>query len=274
MDAIILIRGGGDLASGLALRLRRTGFCPVIIELPQPLCVRRTVSFAEAVYAGQITIEGITGRLIHSPLEIPACLAQGEIPVLVDPAASLLNEPGLPLLVLVDARLAKMPPPVGYLQAAPLVIGVGPGFTAGVDCHAVIETQRGHRMGRVYWQGPASTDSGQPDGDPRRVLRAPCTGALTGYVEIGKHVEAGERIASISTGGRPGGALPEPVQAPFRGVLRGLIHPGLRVVAGMKIGDVDPRDDPSACWLVSDKALAVGGGVLEAILSRADIARR
>jgi xanthine dehydrogenase accessory factor len=145
----------------------------------------------------------------------------------------------------------------------PLHIGLGPGFTAGENCHAVIETRRSHTLGRVYWSGSAQPDSGQPEGDPRRVLRAPMDGTLIQHVQIGDHVKEGQLIAELqsSTEDRQW-----KIESPFAGTLRGLIHPSVEVTAGMKIGDIDPRDDPSACQLVSDKALAIGGGVLEAVM--------
>ena len=248
------MRGGGDLASGVALRLRHAGYNLIITELPQPLAVRRTVSFAEAVYAGRITVEDVHARLANSAEEAFALASQGLIAVLVDPPASILNEGRFSALV--DARLTKQPPDTNR-SSAPLTIGLGPGFIAGENVHAVVETQRGHTLGRVYWHGSASADSGQPEGDPRRVLRAPAAGVLLARVEIGTHVETGQVIAEIAG---------QPIVAPFKGVLRGLIHPGIQVPAGMKIGDVDPRDNPAYCFLVSDKALSIGGGVLEALL--------
>ncbi len=257
---MILLRGGGDLASGVALRLHRVGLPVVIIELPQPLAVRRTVSFAEAVYAGACTVEGVTARLV-SPDQLQVALEAGNIPVLVDPSASVLANAFVTSprkTVVVDARLTKQPPEP--LPVRPLLhIGLGPGFAAGENCDAVIETRRSHTLGRVFWSGAPQSDSGQPEGDPRRVLRAPEEGIVTGRAQIGDVVEEGETVAVISD--------QYSVISPFRGVVRGLIHDGLHVPKGMKIGDVDPRGDPSACYLVSDKALAVGGGVLEAILS-------
>jgi xanthine dehydrogenase accessory factor len=151
-----------------------------------------------------------------------------------------------------------------------LHIGLGPGFTAGSDCHAVIETHRSHTLSRVYWTGMTQPDSGEPEGDPRRVLRAPSNGVITGYKKIAEHVEAGEEIAIISEA--KGGQYS--VVSPFTGTLRGLIRDGSQVAKGMKIGDIDARDDISACYLVSDKALAIGGGVLEAILSKAEIRKQ
>jgi xanthine dehydrogenase accessory factor len=266
---LILLRGGGDLASGVALRLHRVGFPIVILELPQPLAVRRTVSFAEAVYEGACTVEGVTARLV-SPDQLQAALEAGNIPVLVDPTAGILNNAFVTSprkTVVVDARLTKQPPEP--LPVRPLLhIGLGPGFRAGENCDAVIETRRSHTLGRVFWSGAPQPDSGQPEGDPRRVLRAPVDGIVTGKVRIGDRVEEGEIVAAIDNGQQTTDhTRSSVVRSPFRGVVRGLIHDGLSVAKGMKIGDVDPRGDPSACHLVSDKALAVGGGVLEAILS-------
>jgi len=255
----ILIRGGGDLASGVALRLRRAGFHVIIAELPNPLAVRRLVSFSEAVYAGQITVEGLTGRRVESPTEAFDLAEQGLIPVLVDPETAILKHGHFP--VLIDARLLKHTADTD-ITSAPLVIGLGPGFTVGENCHAVIETNRGHTLGRVYWTGSASADTGLPEGDPRRILRAPADGILSGYVQIGDHVSGGQLIAEV--GGKK-------VIAPLKGVLRGLIRPGVALPKGMKIGDIDQRDDPSYCFMVSDKALSVGGGVLEALLSKPEI---
>ena len=271
MASIILFRGGGDLATGVAIRLIRSGLRVVVTELSQPLAVRRTVSFAEAVYAGDVTIEGITARCIPDPtdsLRILTILGKQQIPVLVDPDCA--SGRALYPAVIVDGRMTKRPPePIGYSPV--LYIGLGPGFVAGENCQAVIETRRGQTLGRVYWRGGPDTDTGAPEGDPARVLRAPCDGVVIGHKQIGEHCEEGELIAEIqlSIENRK-----SKIESPFRGVLRGLIHPGLTVTRGMKIGDVDPRDDPRLCQMVSDKALAVGGGVLEAILSRPELRSR
>lgn len=270
MGGLILIRGGGDLASGAALRLRRAGMVVLISELEQPLVVRRRVSFAEAVYAGETSVEGITARRVEGVKGAWKALAAGEIPVLVDPTAGLSLE--LKPLALVDGRMIKRPPEIGR-EAAELVIGLGPGFIGGVNCHAVIETQRGHYLGRVIWDGTAEADTGVPeslndkstDNTGERVLRAPAEGILQTNAEIGDHLEPGQKLAEVAG---------QPVIAPFRGVLRGLAHPGLFVKEGTKIADIDPRDDPAYCFLVSDKSLAVGGGVLEALLYKPAMRRR
>jgi xanthine dehydrogenase accessory factor len=256
---LILVRGGGDLASGVALRLYRAGLQLVISELAQPLAVRRAVSFAEAVYDGQQTVEGVTARLVKGD-QLAAAVDAGEIPVIIDPDASILS--AFPFLAVIDARLTKQSP-TPLPTSVPLHIGLGPGFHAGRDCHAVIETRRSHTLGRVYWEGTTQADSGQPDGDPRRVLRATADGIFSARVKIGEHVEAGEQIATIDGG--------HPVVSELAGMLRGIVRDGLQVSKGLKVGDVDPRDEQSACYLVSDKALAIAGGVLEALLTKAEI---
>jgi len=258
----VLIRGGGDLATGVALRLHRAGIKVMITELTQPLAVRRAVSFSEAVYEGSHTVEGVTSRLIEAD-QFSAWNDADEIPVIVDPDVQVPKI--FPVPVVIDARLIKTPP-APLPTEVPLHIGLGPGFHAGRDCHAVIETRRSHTLGRVYWTGTTQPDSGEPEGDPRRVLRAPSGGIIVGQKNIGEHCEEGEVVAVV--GDRV------PVISPFRGVLRGLIRSGLNVDKGLKIGDVDARGDASVCFLVSDKSLAIGGGALEAVLSRAEIRER
>ncbi len=264
MPAFVLLRGGGDLASGVVLRLHRAGLKIAVTELPEPLAVRRSVAFAQAIYAGRIDVEGVTGRRVDSIPALLACFAQDEIPVLADPHMQTVFQAeshGWHIPVVVDGRLTKRPPETDR-SLAPLVIGLGPGFTAGLDCHAVIETNRGHTLGRVYWQGTSLPDTATPEGDPRRVLRAPREGKFVARVEIAQHIEGGQAIAEVAG---------EAIVAPFKGVVRGLIQSGLPVTKGVKVGDIDPRDDPAYCQLVSDKALAIGGGVLEAILSRSNL---
>ena len=258
--SLILLRGGGDLASGVALRLHRAGLSLVISELEQPLAVRRAVSFAEAVYEGQHTVEGVRARLVKRD-QLLAALGADEIPVIVDPNADILHSSFF-FRIVIDARLTKQTP-TPLPTNVPLHIGLGPGFHAGRDCHAVIETRRSHTLGRVYWEGPTQPDSGQPEGDPRRVLRATNDGMFLARKKIGDHCEVDEVIGMISD--------QYPVMSPIGGVLRGIIRDGLHVAKGLKIGDVDPRDDAQACFLVSDKALAIGGGVLEAILTRPEM---
>lgn len=258
----VLIRGGGDLASGVALRLHRAGIKVLITELANPLAVRRAVSFAEAVFEGEHTVEGVKAKLVEAS-QLSAWDEADTIPVLIDPNADILSSLVFP--VVIDARLIKQTP--APLQAdVPLHIGLGPGFSAGSNCHAVIETRRSHTLGRVIWDGATQPDSGQPEGDTRRVLRAPSDGVVIAHAAIGDILEEGQVIAEIEIKSQK-----LKIQSPFDGVLRGLIREGITVTNGLKIGDVDPRGDRSACFLVSDKALAIGGGVLEAILSRVEI---
>ncbi|BAL99203.1 MULTISPECIES: selenium-dependent molybdenum cofactor biosynthesis protein YqeB [Caldilinea] len=261
---LVLIRGAGDLASGVAIRLHRSGFPVVMTEIERPLAVRRTVAFAQAVFDGVCQVEEVTGRrcLIE---EAPAVIARDEIAVVVDPHGEAIRH--LQPSVVVDAIMAKRNTGT-TLQDAPLVVALGPGFTAGVDCHAVIETERGHNLGRVIWQGNAAPDTGEPGELPgigrraSRVLRAPAAGHVIGRYVIGDRVAEGVELAVVQD--ETGAA--HSILAPFAGVLRGLIHPSVRVHAGMKIGDLDPRADVSYCFTVSDKSLAIGGGALEAIL--------
>jgi xanthine dehydrogenase accessory factor len=272
MAMITIIRGGGDLASGVALRLHRAGLKLLVAELPQPLAVRRSVSFAEAVYTGNTEVEGVQAQCVANLSAALGAIRAGHIAVMVDPHLQMLhnlrqNTTGMELAVLVDARMAKRPPDLD-LQAAPLVVGLGPGFVAGENCHAVVETNRGHNLGRVLWQGSAEPDTGIPESmsyrRSERVLRAPADGVLMAHAEIGEHLEPGQLVAEVAG---------VQILAPFKGVLRGLVRPGIRVAKNLKIGDVDPRDDPSYCALVSDKSLAVGGGVLEAILGQPELRR-
>jgi xanthine dehydrogenase accessory factor len=261
---LVVIRGAGDLASGIALRLHRAGFPVLMTEVAAPLAVRRTVSFAQAVFDGVCRVEEVTGRRC-AIADAAAVTAAGEVAVIVDPAGETLHQLRPP--VVVDAIMAKRN--LGTRRAdAPLVIALGPGFTAGADCHAVIETERGHNLGRVIWQGSAAPNTGEPGELPgvgrrgSRVLRAPVAGHVIGRCAIGDRVAQGAAVAIVQDG--QGGV--QSVVAPFAGVLRGLIHPHVAVTAGMKIGDLDPRADVAYCFTVSDKSLAIGGGVLEAIL--------
>ncbi len=259
---IVLVRGGGDLASGVALRLHRCGLRVIVSELPQPLAVRRRVCFAEAVFSGTAIVEDCIARRIADPGDTRLAkeiMEDGHLPVLIDPEGEAIRcfRPA----VVVDARMLKRYQNY-VLPAAELLIGLGPGFVASENCDAVIETNRGISLGRVIWNGPVEPNTGVPEfvagQSDKRVLRSPADGLVIAHAEIGDHLEPGKLIAEV-------GGLP--VQAPFSGVLRGLIHPSVLVKRNMKIGDIDPRNNPRACIQVSDKSLAVAGGVLEAILS-------
>ena len=260
----VLIKGAGDLATGIALRLWSAGFPVVMTEVAAPLAVRRTVAFAQAVYDGAWQVEGVVAQRA-TVAEVRPLWAARTIPVLVDPAATCRVQ--LQPAVIVDAIMAKQN--TGTQRSdAPLVVALGPGFTAGDDCHAVIETQRGHYLGRVIWQGAAIPNTGTPGELPgvgvklSRVLRAPVAGHVQPRFAIGECVPEGAIVATIAAEGQ---AVAE-IRAPFAGVLRGLIHPAVHVPAGLKIGDLDPRAQRDFCFTVSEKALAIGGGVMEAIL--------
>ncbi len=257
-EMLVLIRGAGDLASGVAARLHWCGFPVVMTELSQPLVVRRTVAFAEAVYDGEIQVEDIRACRAASTVEARRNLAEGAIPLLVDPEARCRAE--LNPAVVVDAIMAKRNTGT-RITDAPLVVALGPGFTAGVDCHAVIETNRGHRLGRAIYSGSAEPDTGAPGEvggrTVERILRAPVAGVVEGLVSIGEVVRAGQAVAMIGA---------HPIRAGADGVLRGMVRTGIAVSQGTKIGDVDPRGVRSHSDLISDKALAIAGGVLEAIL--------
>lgn len=261
----VLVRGGGDLASGVIYRLHRAGFPVVVTELPAPLFVRRTVSFGEAVYAGSIAIEGVVARQAENISDVEKHWAEDVVPVLVDPDGVYVA--ALNPVVIVDARMAKTNLGTGIHDAL-MVIGLGPGFTAEVDCHAVVETNRGHDLGRVIWKGSAEADTGEPgvvEGKTHsRVLRSPADGYVQGQVAIGDRVEAGQVLATVSD---------QPVVAMFSGVVRGLIHEQVCLEKGMKIGDLDPRAKREVCFSISDKSLAVGGGVVEALFSAPQVRR-
>jgi xanthine dehydrogenase accessory factor len=254
----VLIRGGGELASAAARLLFLAGFKVAVLEREAPLAVRRRVSLAEAVFSGSAVVEETAGRLVPIAGIRAAWETGGFVPVAVDPDGASLA--GLEPEVVVDGRMAKRALDTRIDQAA-IVVGLGPGFMAGVDVHAVVETQRGASLGRVIWRGPAEPDTSLPSPVAGyaevRVLRAPGGGIFRGRCRIGELVRAGEPVGEVEG---------MPVSAPIAGLLRGLLADGVPVPAGVKIGDIDPRGrqvDPS---LVSDKGRAVAAGVLEAIL--------
>lgn len=256
---LVVIRGAGDIATGIALRLWRAKIRVVMTDLDRPTAIRRTVCFSQAIPDGETTVEDVTARRADSPAQALELLEQGMIPVLADPRGdciSALKPDGV-----VDAILAKKN--LGTrITDAQVVIGVGPGFTAGVDCHAVVETMRGHYLGRVIYKGSAQPNTGIPGliggfaGE--RVLRAPADGVFHPLRKIGDQVKEGEIAASVDG---------QPMVCTLTGVLRGILPEGTPVRKGMKAGDIDPRCALEHCYCASDKALAVGGGVLEALLA-------
>ena len=254
---LILIKGAGDLATGIACRLLNAGYTLVMTEIAQPTVIRRCVSFAQAVYDGEITVEDHTACLAPDLVAVQDILAMGKTPIYIDPTADILTK--LPFDGLVDAILAKENLGTNSNQAR-AVVAVGPGFTAGVDAHAVVETQRGHDLGRVLWRGSAVPNTGIPGNiggyTIERVIHAPAAGTFRPCRQIGDVVKKGDVLGNIAH---------TPVLATIDGVLRGLLQDGLSVPQGMKIADIDPRCQVSHCFSISDKARAIGGGVLEAL---------
>lgn len=255
---LILIKGAGDIATGIAVRLKNAGMQVVMTEIAIPTTVRRSVAFSRAVYEGSAVVENITAKLVLDFAQIPAVLQQDEIPVLIDPRCEVLKS--IHFDAVVDSILAKRNLSTDPTQA-PVVIGVGPGFSVPQDCHCVIETQRGHDLGRCIYQGCAAKNTGIPGEiggyTVERLLRAPCDGIFHPILAIGDIVKAGQTVAMVDD---------QPVTAQIDGIVRGLLQDNVPVKAGMKSGDIDPRGCYEHCFTVSDKARAVGGGVLEAIL--------
>ena len=257
IDTTVVLRGGGDIASGTIHRLHQCGFKVAVLELPQPLVVRRTVSFAQAVIDGEIIIEGVRAVHVENIQGLRLAWRQNAIPVLVDPQAAILES--LRPDVVVDGTLAKKN--LGtHRGMAPITIALGPGFTAGSDVDAVIETLEGHDLGKVITAGQAAPDTGLSvpllGYSVERVLRAPCSGPIKNKLVIADTVVKGDIIAHVAG---------VPVVAEIGGVIHGLIQNGMHVEAGLKIGDIDPRGVQSYCFTIFDKARAIAGGVLEAI---------
>ncbi len=256
---IVGIKGAGEMATGIAVRLRCAGFNRIfMMEKEKPLAIRRTVSFCEVIYEGRTTVEGIEAVLAKNEEEVFKAWEKKRIAVIVDPCWTVPSK--IKAQVVIDAIIAKKN--LGTtLGDAPFVIGLGPGFCASIDVHRVIETQRGHDLGRVIEKGSARPDTGIPGSiaghTVHRILRAPKTGVFHGRRKIRDLVRVGDSVGDI--GGRA-------VVAKLDGVLRGLIREGTQVCAGVKIGDIDPRGEVEYCSTVSDKSRAIGGAVLEAIL--------
>ena len=264
MSAVVLVRGAGDLATGTILRLHNCGFRVLAVECARPSAIRRRAAFCEAVFDGAATVEGVTARLIDRIEQADAVWNAGEIPLIVDETA--VCAAACAPAVLVDAILAKRN--LGTTRdMAPITIGLGPGFTAGGGVDAVIETMRGHRLGRVIYEGAALPNTGVPGPiagfAAERVIHAPASGAMT-FVRSPEPVDIGSIVQKGQTIGFVGGV---PVTATLDGVLRGLIREGYPVTEGLKIADIDPRaQEVQNCTTVSDKARAIAGGVLEAML--------
>jgi xanthine dehydrogenase accessory factor len=258
-NELVIIRGGGDLASGVAVRLFHSGFKIIILETMHPLAIRLPVSFAKAVFHGSCSIDDITGVLAETYDQADEIVNSRKIAILIDPLGKAIEYYNP--LILIDAIMAKRNLGTSKNQAA-LVIGIGPGFQAGIDVDAVIETKRGHYLGRVIYQGGALPDTGIPGEikgeSEKRLLRSPDEGQIIPEHEIGDLVQINDIIATVNG---------IPLRAQLSGVLRGLIYPNTQVTKGMKVGDIDHRGIRDYCFTVSDKALSIGGGALEAICS-------
>ena len=257
---MVIIKGAGDIASGIALRLFHCGYKIIMTDLPKPTSIRRTVCFSQSVIDKKITVEDVTAEYAENPEKALDIVEKGNIAVVADEKCEILKS--IKPDVLVDAILAKKNTGTSITDA-PAVIGVGPGFTAGKDCHFVVETKRGHTLGRVIDKGSAIPNTGIPGNIEgftwERLIQAPKDGIFVQKAEIGDIVKKGDIVGYVDD---------EPVFALIDGVLRGILPTGTRVCKGMKSGDVDPRGNIENCYTVSDKALSVAGGVLEAILRK------
>jgi len=259
-DLKVLVKGGGEIASGVAHKLVCSHLKVCLTELPNPKAIRREVAFSDAVYDGEKEVEGLVARLISSPEEIVQTWEDGKVPILVDPKVELKNT--LKPDILIDATMAKKNSGTNISDAA-LVIGLGPGFKAGIDVHIIIETNRGHNLGRIIRRGEAELNTGIPGEvagvSVERVLRAPKVGWFSTDKQIGDYIQIGEVVATVDN---------IPIRAQIKGIIRGLLRDRTHVSEGMKVGDVDPRGIKDYCYLISDKSRAIAGGVLEAILER------
>ncbi|HOV90379.1 MAG TPA: selenium-dependent molybdenum cofactor biosynthesis protein YqeB [Syntrophorhabdaceae bacterium] len=257
-DVKIVIKGAGEMASGIAHRLYMANFKKIIMtEIERPISVRRFVAFSEAVYEKTWTVEGVTGELFTSLDEVEGIWARGSIGVIVDPNWSIIKV--FKPYIVIDAIMAKKN--LGTKKdEAPIVIGVGPGFTAPDNCHVVVESNRGHNLGRVFYQGSAEAHTGVPGPvmglTTERVLRSPHAGMVKHVMKLGDEAKKGDIVMYIND---------TPVTAPIDGILRGLIRE-IYVTDNEKIGDIDPRGKKEYCFTISEKARAIGGGVLEAVM--------
>lgn len=257
-EYIVAIRGAGDLATGVAYRLHMCGFRLIMLETARPTVIRRSVAFASAVFDGSIEVEGVRAVLAENIRHIEEAWERGDVPVIVDESCDILGS--IRAHVLIDATISKRN--IGTRRTmADITIGLGPGFTAGDDVDAVVETLRGHELGRAKYSGSAAADTGIPGEiagfSSERIVRSPADGIARSVCSIGDIVPKGQVVAYVGE---------DEVLAPIDGVLRGIIHDGIFVKKGMKMGDVDPRGNVNNCFTISEKALAVAGGVLEAVL--------
>lgn len=263
MKDLIIVRGGGDLATGTIYKLYQCGFQVLILETEYPSAIRRNVAFSEAVYQEQQTVEDVTCYHAQTLEQAKAMLQEGKLVVLIDPKGAAISQ--LKPIAVVDAILAKRN--LGtHREMAPITVALGPGFSAGVDVDAVIETKRGHNLGRVLWKGAAAPNTGIPGiiggYGKERVIHSPAEGVFRNVCKITDTVQKEQIIAVVETAQ---GSVP--IRATLDGLLRGLIRDGYPVTRGFKIADIDPRtEEYQNCFTISDKARCIAGGVVEAIL--------
>lgn len=253
----VLIRGGGDLASGVAACLHRDGWQVIVAELAQPLVVRRKVAFAEAVYEGTVQVEEISARLASEPLEVEKILESGKVAVCVDPDLEIIDS--LPVFAIVDGRMLKRHSDLGNPSSIP-VIGLGPGFVGGENCHAVIETNRGENLGKAIYNGEPERDTGKPAPvhgySLERVVYTPDAGMFKACLEIGDAVQEGQVLGKIGD---------NVIVSKISGVVRGLIREGITLPKWTKVADIDPRGKKEACYKISDKAIIIGCSVRDVL---------
>lgn len=272
---IIIVRGGGDIATGTIYKLHQSGYPVLVTEIANPSAIRRQVAFSEAVYEKSYTVEGVTCYFAENLTQAYDLMEHGKIALMIDPVGAVIRE--VKPAAVVDGILAKKN--LGTtMDMAPFTVALGPGFTAGVDVHAVVETMRGHKLGRIIYEGNAIPDTGIPGAiagvAKERVIHAECAGILYGEKKISDSVDEDEVIAYIypkaqgkDTSRQRGKASAVAVKATISGILRGLIRDGYPVTKGFKIADIDPRESEyENCFTISDKARCIAGGVLEALL--------
>lgn len=264
MKGLVIVRGGGDIATGTICKLYKCGFKVLVLEAEHPSAIRRKVAFSEAVYEGEQTVENLTCYLAEHLAQAQKMLEEKKLVMLVDPKGESIEK--LKPMAVVDAILAKknLGTTIGM---AKIVIGLGPGFEAGKDVHAVVETMRGHNLGRIFYKGKALANTGIPGEicgyGKERVIKSPEEGVLISRKNISDLVRKGEIVAVIQNGGKE-----VPVEATIDGILRGMIRDNYPVPKGFKIADIDPRvEEKENCFTISDKARCIAGGVLEAIMN-------
>lgn len=264
IENLVIVRGGGDLATGTIYKLVQCGFSVLVLDIEKPSAIRRNVAFCQAIYDGRYTVEGMECICCNTIEESFQVMKDGKVAIMVDPKAECLEK--VKPIALIDAILAKKN--LGTTKdMAPITIALGPGFVAGVDVDAVIETKRGHQLGRVIYDGAAIKNTGIPGViqgyGKERVIHSPCDGIVHPIKKITDIVKKDEIIAYVDQ---------TPVRATMDGLLRGMIQGGYHVTKGFKMADIDPRiEEYDNCFTISDKARCIAGGVIEALLHLGNI---